>query len=284
MQSRIFVLCLALVVPLQADSPAAMVPLKPVIQAHYDGGFPNDFPDEFSRVQTLIPLAQLDIATQLGTASYSQGFQHPVRVRFEDGGPALAENPYFYLQRSADGVPFEQTLVVNVEAFAKASGDSNWKDDALRHALNYTMTQLIFNDIAGGDADQALPSWVQEGTAVYLSGMGQAFVEKAASEVTRSHVGELVDDLNRPLPMMNRRQYARDYLAIHYIAHAGGSGTFQALISDLLKNTSAAAAIQDVLGQDWNTFEENVKKFSTGAFAQYAREDEDPVTPSHRKS
>ena len=42
-------------------------------------------------------LLEQNIATELGLIQYGQGFNHPVTIRFDDGAPAINENPYFYV-------------------------------------------------------------------------------------------------------------------------------------------------------------------------------------------
>jgi len=263
-----------------ADEPTPTLQ-KAVIDTNYKGGFPNDFPVELNLVQTLVPVAQQEISTNLGFLQYQEGFQHPVVIRFSDGAPATAENPYFYVQTASADKSYSQALIVNVEAFGERGKKHKTDDDAaVRHSFYYAMTTVIFNDHAAGDPDQALPTWAQEGTAVYISGMGDHLVKKVASEVTRSHVGELVDELNRPVPFMTRRQYARYYLAVQYIVNTGGASSLQAFIRDLLSGKSVSDTVLDVFNQDWDTFEDKVERFSKDTFSQFAREDENSGAPS----
>src|SRR5262249_33441838 len=92
---------------------------QPSVSKTYDGGYRSDFPAEQGLVQTLLGTAPLDIYSQLGITPYRGGFQHPVSVRFADGVPALNENTYFYVEPGNPNQDYSQTLVVNVEAYAR---------------------------------------------------------------------------------------------------------------------------------------------------------------------
>jgi hypothetical protein len=273
---------LVLSLPLFADETPALH--QPGLSTHYDGGYPSDFPAELSLVQTLLNTAPLEISSQLGVTQYMRGFHYPVAVRFDDGAPAITENSYFYLEPTNVNKRFSQTLVVNVEAFAtKARRGTDTR--ILHDAFFYMITQLILNDLAGGDTDRGFPLWAQEGTALYLSGMGEGFVQKVAQDVPRSRVSELTDDLNRPFPILTPRQYARYYLAVKYIVAQGGTTNLQALIRDLTNNRSAADAVRDVLGQEWPDFQRHVKAYAMDEFTRFAPADADyqpPTIPSNR--
>src|SRR4051794_407146 len=82
----------------------------------YRGGMKDDYPQALVRVRSYVLPAQSEIATLLGM-QYGQGFLHPVTIRFDDGAPAVSENPYFYVQAKGSGDTLSQELVVNVEAF-----------------------------------------------------------------------------------------------------------------------------------------------------------------------
>jgi len=187
--------------------------------------------------------------------------------------PAVNENPFFYLEPVDPSKPFAQVLRVNVEAYARQKAAPGWHEDALRKAFYYAMTGLILNDAAGGDPERAIPQWAQEGAGVYLSGAGDVFVERAAANVTLSQVPDLLDDLNRPLPVITRTQYARYYLAVKYIVDTGGTSSFQVFMRSLLNDKSAAEAVRDALGQEWPLFERQVKNYSAQAFEKFALPD-----------
>ena len=266
-------LLLAIVCSSWAFTAEQAVLFKPVLSSRYDGGYPTEFPAQLGLIQTLLGTAPQEISSQLGIMQYRGGFQHPVTVRFDDGVPAVNENPFFYLEPVDPSKPFAQVLRVNVEAYARQKAAPGWHEDALRKAFYYAMTGLILNDAAGGDPERAIPQWAQEGAGVYLSGAGDVFVERAAANVTLSQVPDLLDDLNRPLPVITRTQYARYYLAVKYIVDTGGTSSFQVFMRSLLNDKSAAEAVRDALGQEWPLFERQVKNYSAQAFEKFALPD-----------
>ena len=61
-------------------------------------------------------------------------------VRFEDGSPAMSENPFYFVRTRGLVDTFSQELVTNVEAFAKRQSDSNQKEDTVRGGFRYALT------------------------------------------------------------------------------------------------------------------------------------------------
>src|SRR6185437_7783474 len=178
---------LTLVIGVTASPARAAGAQQAVVVDQYSGGFKDDYLQELPRVRTYLPLAQPEISVQLGLVQYGHGFLHPVNVRFTDGAPAIAENPFFYVRPSqtADGA-FSQDLMVNVEAYARRSRDAQWDARALRNAFYYATAQLILNDLSGGQTDKALPLWAQEGLCVYAASDGKRFVKLVGETSTRS--------------------------------------------------------------------------------------------------
>src|SRR4051812_16419081 len=110
-----FLLALGLAAaPLHAETAANGY--APKVTNKYAGGFPDDFPVELQTVQSLLSPIKLDVSSKLGLLQYQETFQHPVSLRFDDGAPAISENPFFYIQPGPADKPFSQELVVNVEA------------------------------------------------------------------------------------------------------------------------------------------------------------------------
>jgi hypothetical protein len=250
---------------------ADRLPQPAKIVSEYAGGYKDDFPQELNRVQSFVLAAQSDIATSLGL-QYGQGFLYPVTIRFEDGAPAVNETPYFYVRTKGSGDNFAQELVANVEAYAKHRSDLANHEGSLRNGFRYALTELMLNDLAGGDSDKMLPLWIQEGLAVYMSGDGEELVEKVAKSTHRAHAHELVGDLNSPGPYLTPSAWANYYLAIKYIADAGA---LQAFVRAITSGTSAADTVSRVLGQEWPTFVTHVREFSSKAFEASAASDDD---------
>src|SRR5882724_2652615 len=142
-----YLLCLvlALAAPCALSAVDGMThPAK--IVTDYAGGYKDDFPQELNSVKSFILSAQSDIATRMGL-QYGQGFLHPVTLRFDDGAPAVNENPFFYVQSKSSGDAFTQEIVVNVEAFARRRSAPAFKESSLRGGFRYALTELMLNDL-----------------------------------------------------------------------------------------------------------------------------------------
>jgi hypothetical protein len=224
----------------------ASLPLT--ILEQYAGGFKPEYGEELATVKRLMEVAATEIPPQLG---YGPGFHHPVTVRFQDGAPADAENPYFFVRRSTS-TDFQQDLIVNVEAFAEHTHDLTLRDRKLRAGFYYAMTVALLNDVSVGQGNSELPVWVAEGTAVYISGTGDELLRKT---------NELVDELNDPYPYLTKKQWASYDLAIQYISR-GGVINLQNFIGNILEGKSTADAIMNVFGLPWETFEKNEKEYA----------------------
>jgi hypothetical protein len=271
--TRLALLC-AVLGPGISIASATTEPAK--ISDIYQGGFKDDYPQELVRVRSYVLSVQSDVATQLGL-QYGQGFLHPVTIRFDDGAPAVSENPYFYVQTKGSGENFMQELVVNVEAYAKHRNDWPEKESTLRGGFSYALTELMLNDIAAGDSDKALPLWVQEGLAVFASGDGDAFVKELAVHVHRAKVGDLVGELNSPGPYLITKDWALYYLAVKFIAKSGGLQTF---VRDIISGKSTADTVRGVLGEEWPVFVDQVRAFAIQSLSGYAMSDDDLETPA----
>jgi len=267
-------LLFAATVPTAADADNSVTAQPAKIVDQYNGGFKDDYPQEFVLVQSYLPTVQSEVATQLGL-QFGQGFRHPVTVRFDYGAPSVNENPFFYEVSKGSGQEFSQNVVANVEAYARRKSDQSSITTGLRGGLRYAMTQVMLNDFIGGDPDLALPVWVQEGLAVYASGSGENFVKSVASRTAKSKTMDLTGDLNSPGPYLTAQEWARYYLAIKYIAT---TGTLQTFVRDMTNGKSPADAVRDSLSQEWPVFETNVRKFSADNYATYAMNDDDSQT------
>jgi hypothetical protein len=269
---RVLFLLSLLVSPVLADAPAVQQP--PVLVEKYANDVKDDYLQELTRVRTYLSIAERNIATQLGLMQYGEGFFHPVQIRFDDGSPAVNQNPFFYvLVRQPGSEDFRQELVVNVEAYARNRKDSNWKDNALRNGFYYAMAQLMFNDLTRG---QGFPLWVQEGLAVYVSGSGEAMLADAVGKTRRSDVPNLIIELNQPYPYLTKNQWAQYYLAIKYISDTGGVNGFQAFVREIVSGSSAADTVRRTLNQEWPDFKKNVHTYTANAYLHAALADNDP--------
>lgn len=263
--------------PVQADDD---IPQPATLVNAYNGGYKDDYPQELARVQAYVLSAQSDIATQLGLR-YGQGFIHPVSVRFQDGVPAINENPFFSVRTHVTGESFSQDLLVNVEAFAKHRDELSRKEDDLRSGFRYALAQVMLNDLPAADPGNTLPLWVSEGLAVYVSGDGGRLVQEVAGRIHRSRAPELVAELNNPGPFLTPRAWANYYLAIKYIFAQGGVGALQAFVRNLTDGNSAPDAIRQSLNQEWPVFVSGLHEYAQKTFEQYApsEEEADRATP-----
>jgi len=249
------------------------------IDNHYSGGYMDAFPQELSVIQTYVTAAQSGVASKIGL-QFGQGFHHPVMIRFEDGAPRINENPYFYIRTQGMGEAFRQDLVVNVEAYAKPTSISEHNFSNLRSSFWYGMSQLMLNDLAAGDPDKALPTWLQEGLSVYASGSGEALLKEVVRRMPKSRVKELTGGLNSPDPYLTPDELARYFLAVDFIA---SKGVLQTFVTNMIREPSAADAVRGAFGYDWPDFETNVQNYSIQQLAGYAPTDEElknhPVQP-----
>jgi hypothetical protein len=267
----LLILLLLLFSPGKARAENPPVFHAPVLDNKYTGGFPDDYLQELSRVQTFLSIAQQNIATQLGLTQ-GNGFQHPVQIRFDDGAPRLSENTYFYVVVQGNGDDFKQDLVANVETFARKRKEGNWKEPDLRNGFYYAMTKLLLNDLTQG---QGLTLWIQEGAAVYVSGSGEGFVQEVAAHVSRSKADRLVDDLNTVPEHITKLNYAQYYLAIKYIYNTGGINALQNFLRETVNGATTSDAVQHTLGFLWPEFQHNVKTYSLQQFQRFTLDDND---------
>jgi hypothetical protein len=269
---------MTVIAPVWSDAVPMPQPAK--IINSYSGGFKDEYPQELVRVQSYVLSVQSEIATQLGL-QVGQGFVHPVTIHFDDGAPAVNENPFFYVQAKGSGPEFRQELIANVEAFAKRRSDSGRKEGDLRNGFRYALTQTMLNDLSAGDSDRALPLWAQEGLSVFVSGDGEDFVRKAAERTVRSKARDLTQDLNSPGPYLTKRDWASYYLAVKYISEQGG---LQAFVRAITSGKSSSDSVRDALSQEWPAFEANVRAYSVKNFEAFTLEDDDTGSQSKNQS
>jgi hypothetical protein len=230
-------------------------------QTTYQGSHQDLFASEQDRVRLLVKQAQLEASSQLGLIQYQEGFLCPLTVRFDDKPAAQAENALAYVELLQTGHGMEQELVVNLDVMANYTGDF---DPIFYHE----MTHAVLNDAVVVPTHHLLPSWVQEGLAVYIAGNGDTIVRQLAQNVRKSQAGALVRDLDLPV-----RDYPRDYLAFKYILQKHGINSLQAFVRDLVQGQSPTEAIADSTGLAWDVFKKNLSAYSLQIYAENARPD-----------
>jgi len=130
------------------------------------------------------------------------------------------------------------------------------------------MTHAVLNDAVVSQTQTALPSWVQEGLAVYISGEGSERIRTLAQRYRKSQVKAAVRDLDAPV-----LDYARDYAAFKYILDKHGINSLQAFVRDLVDGKSPNEAVEDATGLGWDAFKGRVADYTLDLYQAQARPD-----------
>jgi hypothetical protein len=216
-------------------------------QTSYDGRHADLYAQDVDRVRLLLRQAQLEISSQLGLLQYQEGFRCPLTVRFDDAPAAGVEFALAYVQPVPTVHGFGQELVVNLDVMAQHPGDFD-------RIFYHEMTHAILNDAVSSVYNRALPSWVQEGLAVYISGEGPDRVRALARHYRKSQVKAAVHDLQEPI-----LDYARDYMAFKTMVDKQNINTLQTFVRDLTQGKLPEEAVEDSTGQSWDAFRQLVK-------------------------
>ena len=132
----------------------------------------------------------------------------------------------------------------------------------------HEMTHAVLNDAVVSETRRALPSWVQEGLAVYISGDGEARVRALAQRVRKSQAKNLVRGLEEPI-----LDYSRNYLAFKYMKDKYSINSLQAFVRELTNGKLPEAAIEESTGVSWDVFCSRLKEYSAEAYREQARPD-----------
>lgn len=230
-------------------------------QTTYTGTHPDLFAQQQDRVRLLLHQAQLEISSQLGLMQYQQGFRCPLTVRFDDAPSPGAENALAYVRIVPAVNGFGQELVVNLDVMAGSSMDFD-------RVFYHEMTHAVLNDSVVSAYGKALPSWVQEGLAVYIAGDGDARVKRMAQRVHQSQASVLVRDLTVPA-----LDYPRDYLAFKYMVTKQSINTLQAFVRDLTEGKTPEDAVEDSTGMSWDAYRQALQAFSLSEYQANAHPD-----------
>jgi len=232
-------------------------------QTHYEGSHPDLYAQQQDRVRLLIRQAQLEISSQLGLFHYQEGFRCPLIVRFDDTPAPGVEHALAYVQSgmTARG-DFAQRLVINLDVMQQSGGAD------FDRIFYHEMTHAVLNDAVVSQSHGALPSWVQEGLAVYISGEGKDRVRGLAQHYRKSQAAAAVRDLEDPI-----LDYSRDYLAFRYLYDKHSVNSLQAFVRLIASGKAPIAAIEERTGLSWDTFRQQLKEYSTEAYREEARPD-----------
>jgi len=231
------------------------------VQESYTGTHPDLYAEQHDRVRILVRQAQLEISSQLGLFQYQEGFRWPLTIRFDDQPMAGVEHALAYVQLLSSGQTFAQELVVNLDVM---SGNHDDFDKIFYHE----MTHAVLNDAVIAEFRRPLPSWVQEGLAVYISGDGEDRVKALAQRVRKFQAQALVHDLEDPV-----LDYAGDYLAFRYLKDKHSINSLQAFVRLLTDGKSPPEAIEESTGLSWEKFKTSLKDYSAQTYRQFARPD-----------
>jgi hypothetical protein len=253
-----FLLVIVLVLPLPG-SPEPRFTAS--LQTSYTGAHQDLYTQQQDRVRLLIQQAQLEISSQLGLLQYQEGFRCPLTVRFDDAAAPGVEHALAYVRLIPTVRGAAQELVINLDVMANHPEDFD-------KIFYHEMTHAVLNDAVVVEYQRRLPSWVQEGLAVYIAGDGEEWVSHAAKRYRKSQVHALVRDLEEPV-----LDYPRNYLAFKYLYEKHGINSLQAFVRDLTQGKLPHDAIEDSTGVSWEEFCQKLKEYSLTAYQDQARPD-----------
>jgi hypothetical protein len=225
-----------------------------------DDSYDGPHQDAFQKLRFYIPntinTTQIELASDMGL-DYREGFRYPFTIGFVDEPVSGSEYALAYVQLSQGDLGFRQRMNINLEAYSQLPFNF---DKVFRHEMSHA----ILSDAVGGDAFGKLPVWLIEGLAVWVAGQGEQLTRAQAHRYPAYAEKALVSGLEGP-----RRAglYPQYFLAIEYIAKTKGIGALQNLLHDLVNERPLREALAYNLGEDWETFQNNVRNFSV----QYIR-------------
>lgn len=206
-----------------------------------------------ARLPLLMNLAFIDVAQRMGIEREG-GFRYPLTIRFVDELPSGAEQRWAYVKLTSDLSGTRQDLYANLEAYRRGSG---YFDKAYLHEMGH----VFLAEAIGPRAFSVLPVWFVEGMAMWSAEEGKPAVKAhILARLERFETGaELLGPLEGERQMTRYPQY---YMAIEYISQAKGPEALRQIIEDLAGGTELKEALRNRLGEDWNVFKENVRRFS----------------------
>jgi hypothetical protein len=211
----------------------------------------------FQQIRTTIPNLMrqtcIDISVRTGM-DFQEGWQYPLVVGFVDGTPMGMENILAYVQlgKTEDGA-FAQRLNINLEAYERETF-------SLEKVFAHELVHAMMNDAIGGEAARYLPTWFQEGLAVFGADQGEKMVKAYAHRTYGMGEGTLINGLEGPHGALD---YAEDYLAMKYIYEKIGSNAFHNFIKDVInKKGNISSALEYTCFLKWDEFQQKVKEYS----------------------
>jgi len=217
----------------------------------YNGPHQEAFQKLRFYIPNLLSTTQLELASDMGL-DYQEGFRYPFTIGFVDEPLSGSEYALAYVQLSRGDGGFRQRMNINLEAYSRRPFNF---DKVFRHEMSHA----ILSDAVGGDVFAKLPVWLIEGLAIWVAEQGEQLTRAEAHRYPAYAEKILVSDLEGP---RRANLYPQYFLAIEYIVKTKGVGSLQNLLHDLVNERPLREAMAYNLGEDWETFQKNVRDFS----------------------
>ena len=243
--------------PCMADEPRHAA----TFQTDYQGPYRDLFAQQAERIRLLVQQAQLEISSRLGLFQYREGFRLPLSVRFADVTQPGVEHALAYVHFTQSSSGLAQEMIVNLSVCAQNPADF---DSIFYHE----MTHAVILDALDPQKALAIPRWVHEGLAEYISGEGPARVRWIAQHFNRATVGQAVHSIDSP-----GVDYAHAYLAIQYLEDKYSVNAVQGLVRDLIQGKNTQDAIEDVTGESYEEFRKHLQEYTLAVYQKEARSD-----------
>lgn len=249
-----------LIIPASGHPDPTYARFPATLDDKYQGRYPDLFHSEFDRLRLLVNQSQLEASSQLGLLNYREGFRLPLQVRFEDELPPGVENALAFVQPAgSDGMVDHQIMVVNLKLLSQHRTDFD-------RLLYHEMTHAVLNDAAL----RPLPSWVQEGLAVYVSGEGPDRITQRLAGTHKFMAASLVQDL---AVHSRTPDYAGDYLAFEYLHEKYSINAVQGFVREIAEGKSPETAIEDMTGVSFERFKQDLKAYIANVYKEKAPSD-----------
>lgn len=185
-------------------TPGARVEWK--FDDNYQGSHRSDFDQLRWKIPNLMRQTEVNLAVRTGL-NFQDGWQYPITIHVVDGAPPGIESALAWVSISSNGDGFAQSFNVNLEAYVQTQFD-------FEKVFAHELTHAMVNDEIGGEAAVALPTWFQEGLAVFGADQGDQMVKVYANHYFPSAASVLLNGLDGPHTALD---YAEDYLAFKYL-------------------------------------------------------------------
>jgi hypothetical protein len=231
-------------------------------QLSYQGAYQDLFVQQQERVRLLVRQSQVEVSSQLGLFQYQEGFRLPLTIRFADTTNPGAEHALAFVHFVNSSSGLQQEMVVNLSVCAQNPRDF----DVIFY---HEMTHAVMLDAMGPEQALALPRWVHEGLATYVSGEGKERVHEVAQHFHKSTVGRIVHDIDEPGVV----DYIHAYLAFQYLKEKYSVNALQGFVRDVIQGKTAPAAFEDMTGVPYDRFRHDLQEYTLATLQNEARPD-----------